>query len=189
MHPTKRDVGRDIRIEELRGEGLTLKEIGDVFGVSSSQIRTLLINHKRRKADEAHPLYELRGQVRNVLAKEGIHSREDISAKGPEFFLKAKLPNFDKVGLRRLFAFMGWASPDLHRCFGYLPEFEFGLPVFCKLENPITECVETPDGRLIAGEAGVGTQVAWCPYCGFKARVQPVHVPYERDAALDLDVD
>ncbi len=69
---------------------------------------------------------------------------------------------------------------ELHRCFGYLPEVEFGDQVFCKIAGAITECVELPDGRLIAGEAGVGTQVNFCPYCSFKARVQVEPVPYER---------
>lgn len=73
----------------------------------------------------------------------------------------------------------------LHRCWGYLPEVEFGASVFMRLENPITECVELPDGRLVAGEAGVGTQVLHCPYCGWRARVQPAVIPYERDEALD----
>ena len=75
--------------------------------------------------------------------------------------------------------------PDLHRCWGYLPEVVHGESAFCAVETPITECVELPDGRLIAGEAGVGTQVIHCPYCGFKARVEPAVIPYERDEALD----
>ena len=69
----------------------------------------------------------------------------------------------------------------LHKCFGYLPEIEFGDQVFLRLENPITECVELPDGRLVAGEAGVGTCVPVCPYCGFRSRNPPVPIPYERD--------
>ncbi len=75
--------------------------------------------------------------------------------------------------------------PDLHRCWGYLPEVEFGVSTFCRLTDSITECVELPDGRLVAGEGGVGTQVGFCVYCGWRARVQPVAVPYERDEALD----
>lgn len=73
----------------------------------------------------------------------------------------------------------------LHRCWGYLPEVRFGEPVFCQHDPAITECVELPDGRLIAGEAGVGTQVICCPYCGFKSRNPPEPIPYERDETLD----
>ncbi len=73
----------------------------------------------------------------------------------------------------------------LHCCSGYLPEIEFGDQVFCKIAGAITECVELPDGRLVAGIAGVGTQVPVCPYCGFKSRTPPVPIPYERDEELD----
>ena len=67
----------------------------------------------------------------------------------------------------------------LHKCWGYLPEFEFGEPAFMKVESPITECVELPEGQLVAGQGGVGTQVAYCPYCGFKSRNPPTPVPYD----------
>ena len=75
-----------------------------------------------------------------------------------------------------------------HKCWGYLPEVEFGVQVFSRIESPITECVELPDGRLVAGEAGVGTQVNFCPFCGWEARIQPEAIPYDRDDALD-DLD
>lgn len=44
------------------------------------------------------------------------------------------------------------------------------------------------DGKLIAGQAGVGTQVIYCPYCGFKSRNPPIPTPYD-DSDLDDGLD
>jgi hypothetical protein len=75
-----------------------------------------------------------------------------------------------------------------HKCQGYLPEWEFGSPTFLRMKPPIDECVETKDGKLIAGQAGIGTQVAHCPYCGFKSRNPPTPTAYD-DSDLGDDLD
>lgn len=61
----------------------------------------------------------------------------------------------------------------LHRCEGYLPDLDHGERAMFLQDVCITECIEYPDGRLIAGTGGVGSQVAFCPYCGFRARLAP----------------
>lgn len=68
---------------------------------------------------------------------------------------------------------------SLHRCEGYLPDFDHGERADFLQDICITECIEYPDGRLIAGTGGVGSQVAFCPYCGFKALTPPVVQPID----------
>jgi hypothetical protein len=53
----------------------------------------------------------------------------------------------------------------LHSCEGNLPLDGYGAAV--------TGCQEDAEGRLWIGNGEYGSQVAFCPYCGFKARVVP----------------
>ena len=72
-------------------------------------------------------------------------------------------------------------TQDFHRCEGYLPDYEKGDRAPFLVDVAITECIEYPDGILVAGTGGVGSQVAFCPYCGFKARAQPRVSPIDPD--------
>ncbi len=71
------------------------------------------------------------------------------------------------------------SRPALHRCEGYLPDFDHGERATFLQDVCITECEEQPDGRLIAGTGGVGSQVAFCPYCGFRSALPPVVQPID----------
>jgi len=51
-----------------------------------------------------------------------------------------------------------------HCCEGHLPECSYG--------EAITDCVECVDGSLWAGNTEYGSQVNFCPYCGFEAKTQ-----------------
>lgn len=74
---------------------------------------------------------------------------------------------------------------NLHKCWGYLPAYEaFDRADFLS-DFAIDECIEHPDGTLVAGQAGVGSQVAYCPFCGYEAKIKPPVVPYERDDDLN----
>ena len=57
-------------------------------------------------------------------------------------------------------------TEKLHECEGHLPQGGYG--------EAIDACNEKPDGTLWAGNTEYGSQVAFCPYCGFKARVAPL---------------
>jgi hypothetical protein len=54
----------------------------------------------------------------------------------------------------------------LHECEGTTPHADYG--------EAINFCVEYDDGDLWAGNGEYSSQVAYCPYCGFPARVKPV---------------
>lgn len=58
-----------------------------------------------------------------------------------------------------------------HECAGDLPQEGYGPAI----EN----CFEDEDGKLWAGNGEYSSQVAFCPYCGFKARVKPKITPDE----------
>jgi len=40
----------------------------------------------------------------------------------------------------------------------------------------IESCDEKPNGELWIGNSEYGSQVCFCPYCGYKAKVQPKKV-------------
>ena len=52
----------------------------------------------------------------------------------------------------------------LHDCDHDLPSGLYG--------DAIYQCVETEDGELWAGNGEYCSQVNYCPYCGYKAKVQ-----------------
>lgn len=63
---------------------------------------------------------------------------------------------------------------ELHRC---EPGFDFseGEMVFCSGGTngaAITRCMDNGDGRLWVGNSEYSNQVNYCPFCGFRARVQ-----------------
>lgn len=62
-------------------------------------------------------------------------------------------------------------TEGLHECEGKLPADGYG--------PAIEGCSEDRDGTLWAGNGEYGSQVAYCPYCGFKARTQPAIVTKE----------
>ena len=51
-----------------------------------------------------------------------------------------------------------------HRCEGELPKDGYGAA--------IDICTEHEDGTLWCGNSEYGSQVNFCPYCGFEARVR-----------------
>jgi hypothetical protein len=52
-----------------------------------------------------------------------------------------------------------------HSCEGCLPKDGYG--------EALDGCEEDNEGRLWVGNGEYGSQVAFCPYCGFKAKVMP----------------
>lgn len=56
-------------------------------------------------------------------------------------------------------------DPSLHECQGHTPQDGYG--------EALNVCWEQPGGKLWAGNEEYGSQVAFCPYCGFKAKVPP----------------
>lgn len=66
---------------------------------------------------------------------------------------------------------------SLHKCEGWLPR--------CGCGPAIDECVEREDGSLWIDNGEYGSQVAFCPCCGFKAKVAPeVGVPTVAEAVV-----
>jgi hypothetical protein len=59
----------------------------------------------------------------------------------------------------------GFHVTELHTCEGNLPEGGYGAA--------IEGCSEKEDGTLWAGNGEYDSQVAFCPYCGFAARIKP----------------
>lgn len=55
--------------------------------------------------------------------------------------------------------------PDKHSCKGVLPHNNYG--------EAIDSCDENDGGELWVGNVEYGSQVAFCPYCGFKAATPP----------------
>jgi hypothetical protein len=55
--------------------------------------------------------------------------------------------------------------PGPHHCFGHLPSEADGPAIIM--------CEEAEDGTLWAGNIEYSSQVAFCPYCGFRAAQQP----------------
>jgi hypothetical protein len=53
----------------------------------------------------------------------------------------------------------------IHYCEGDLPDSAYG--------PAIESCYEKEDGTLWVSNTEYGSQVAFCPYCGFAARVKP----------------
>lgn len=62
-------------------------------------------------------------------------------------------------------------SKTAHYCQGRLPTSLYGAA--------IERCVTDPDGRFWATNSKVSSQVAFCPYCGTKAPIQPAVLPVE----------
>jgi hypothetical protein len=58
------------------------------------------------------------------------------------------------------------AIDGLHDCGGSPPEF----PNSCGIA--IYECIGDKEGRLWVRNGEYGNQVNYCPWCGFKAKVQ-----------------
>lgn len=54
----------------------------------------------------------------------------------------------------------------LHRCEGDLPKDAYG--------SAVDFCIENEKGELWASNDEYASQVNFCPYCGFKARIQLV---------------
>ena len=54
---------------------------------------------------------------------------------------------------------------ERHKCEGDLPEAAYGSAIF--------ECCEDEERRLWASNEEYSSQVAFCPYCGFEAKVPP----------------
>jgi hypothetical protein len=53
----------------------------------------------------------------------------------------------------------------LHKCEGLTPKAGYG--------NAVTDCIENEDDTLWVGNDEYGSQVGFCPYCGFKAKKMP----------------
>ena len=64
-------------------------------------------------------------------------------------------------------------KPGGHACRGDTSESNCGAA--------IGSCAEYKDGTLWAGHSEYLSQVSFCPYCGFKAEVPAVIIPYEVD--------
>lgn len=65
----------------------------------------------------------------------------------------------------------------LHDCSGDLPQEGDGPAVSC--------CAESEDGTLWIFGGGNSSQVGYCPYCGFQAKVIPTLVLLRRLGAGD----
>lgn len=59
--------------------------------------------------------------------------------------------------------------PKKHSCEGVLPQCSYG--------EALDSCVENEVGELWVGNGEYGSQVAFCPYCGFKAATPPKITP------------
>jgi hypothetical protein len=57
----------------------------------------------------------------------------------------------------------------MHKCEGHFPHDGYG--------EAIDSCYANEVGEMWAGNGEYGSQVCYCPYCGEKARVQPVIEP------------
>lgn len=53
---------------------------------------------------------------------------------------------------------------ELHKCEGTLPEDSYG--------SAISSCFEGEDGALWVSNEEYASQVNFCPYCGFRAKIQ-----------------
>lgn len=53
---------------------------------------------------------------------------------------------------------------SLHKCQGALPESGYG--------SALDICFEDVAGKLWAANDEYGSQVNYCPYCGYKAKIQ-----------------
>lgn len=62
-------------------------------------------------------------------------------------------------------------TPDseLHDCRGRTPENPFAEPTSCG--SAIVNCEETSEGKLFVSNGEYSSQVSFCPYCGYKAKV------------------
>jgi hypothetical protein len=58
---------------------------------------------------------------------------------------------------------------ELHDCEGELPKDGYG--------QAVSSCGENEDGSLWVSNDEYASQVNFCPYCGFKAKVQLQKVP------------
>jgi hypothetical protein len=92
--------------------------------------------------------------------------------------------------------------PDLHHCKGHLPDHQTGyydVPFPHEDEygewehscgEAVERCREAEDGTLWVDNEEYYSQIAFCPYCGYKAKMQPVVLQkYEweyDDKELDL---
>ncbi len=56
----------------------------------------------------------------------------------------------------------------LHHCSKNWPHDGYG--------SAIDDCREQDGGTLWAGNDEYGTQVLFCPFCGYRAKVEPVEV-------------
>jgi hypothetical protein len=52
---------------------------------------------------------------------------------------------------------------NLHFCSEDLPHSGYGAAITC--------CYETLDGQLMVENGEYGSQVNYCPYCGYKAKI------------------
>ena len=59
-----------------------------------------------------------------------------------------------------------------HECF--IPSWEMKHTMY---GNAIHDCYEDEEGRLIAQGEEYGNQVNFCPFCGYKAKVQIEYKP------------
>lgn len=66
----------------------------------------------------------------------------------------------------------GWAEDDKDRFDGYGPA--------------VTECHESEDGTLWVGNCEYGTQVNFCPFCGYEAQTTVPNAETPAGAASDL---
>jgi len=71
---------------------------------------------------------------------------------------------YEECGLKNL-AIMKDDSRGLHECKGTLPQALYGYG------EAVDGCFEEPDWRLWVTNGEYSSQVNFCPYCGYKARV------------------
>jgi Zn ribbon nucleic-acid-binding protein len=62
---------------------------------------------------------------------------------------------------------------DLHNCIGNLPKGAYG--------ECIIYCAETDKLELWVSNSEYSSQVAYCPYCGYKAKVAPKIENYNKE--------
>lgn len=79
--------------------------------------------------------------------------------KLPETNLSIELPDFEKLVPSYIKPVINYS----HICDGQLPSSGFG--------EAITYCMEYDDG-LWVGNGEYASQVNYCPYCGYKAKIQ-----------------
>ncbi len=64
-----------------------------------------------------------------------------------------------------------------HNCEGHSPHDGYG--------PAIDHCIKNKKGELWSGNGEYGSQVNYCPYCGYEAEIKTVYIPPGVEKSLD----